>query len=143
MTFSKYSPPNTSPPSLGEQLRMQRQLQQESRSSTSDNAAEEGASLSSSGPRSFTAASVQLRMQRQFEQEARSSAPDNAEDSDCLRTSGLRSSTAAPRGSHRASRSRNNLRSILDLAIAILDEDDEEAEATVVSSRCDDSNSQS
>jgi hypothetical protein len=146
MTFSKDSPPNTSTPSLAEQLRMQRQLEQESRSSAaSDNAApEESDSLSSpSRLRSFTAASEMLRTQRQLQQESRSSAPDNIERRGSLSSIGPRSSTAAPRGSpHRASRSMDSLRLILDLAIAILDEDDVEVEDSVISIRSDDSNIQ-
>jgi hypothetical protein len=128
MTFSKNSTPNTSTPSVVEQLRMQRLLEQESRSSASDNAAEESDSLSFIALPSFTAASAQLRMQRH------------------LSPSGLGSSTAAPRGSHRTSFSMEYLRSILTRAVEVLDEvldeDDEEVEDTVVSSRRDDSNSQ-
>jgi hypothetical protein len=157
MTFSKDSPPNTSTPSLAEQLRMQRQeLEQESRSSaasdnaapeesgSSDNAAEESATLSSpSRLRSFTAASELLRTQRQLQQESRSSAPDNIERRGSLSSIGPRSSTAAPRGSpHRASRSMDSLRSIIDRARAIIDEDDDEVEDSVTSIRSDDSNSQ-
>jgi hypothetical protein len=154
MTFSKDSPPNTSSPSLIELLRMQRQLEQESRSSAaSDNAApeesdhsdnEESDSLSSrSRLRSFTAASELLRTQSQLQQESRSSAPDNIERSGSLSSIGLRSSTAAPRGSpHRASMSTDSLRLILVLAIAIIDDDDDEVEDSVTSIRSDDSNSQ-
>jgi hypothetical protein len=158
MTFSKDSPPNTSTPSLGEQLRIQRrQLGQESRSSASDNAAEESDSdnaaeesdsdnaaeesdsLSSSRLRSFTAASELLRTQRQLQQESRRSALDNIDRRGSLSSIRLRSSTAAPRGTHR-----DSLRSILDRAIAILDDDDYEIEFEdgFTSIRSDDSNSQ-
>jgi hypothetical protein len=149
MTFSKDSPPNTSTPSLSEQLRIQRLLEQESRSLSSDNAAEESDSLSSVAFHLVATASAPLRTQRQFQQESsRSSAPNN-EDSvaDSLPPSGLGSSTAAPtRGSHRTSLSRDRLRSILNSAIAILDdnedEDDEDDEEVEDASRRDDSNSQ-
>jgi hypothetical protein len=159
MTFSKDSPPNTSTPSLSEQLRIQRLLEQESRSLSSDNAAEERSdsnnaaeesdSLSSVAFHLVATASAPLRTQRQFQQESsRSSAPNN-EDSvaDSLPPSGLGSSTAAPtRGSHRTSLSRDRLRSILNSAIAILDdnedEDDEDDEEVEDASRRDDSNSQ-
>jgi hypothetical protein len=134
-------PPNASTPTLAEQLRMQRYLQQESRSSAPENA-KESDSLSSSGPRSFTAASEELRMQRQIQQESRSSAPENSEESDSLSSSGPRSFTAAPRDSNRTSRSMDNLRTILDRAVAVLDEDNEELEDSVISSRSDDSNTQ-
>jgi hypothetical protein len=117
--FSKDSPPNISTPSVAEQLRMQRLLEQESRSSTSDTAAEESDSL-----HSFTAASAQLRMQRQLQQESRSSEPNN-EEGDSFPPIGLSSFTAAPRGSYRTSLSMDNLRSILARAIEVLDEDDE------------------
>jgi hypothetical protein len=131
MTFSKDSPPNTSTPSLGEQLqlRMQRQLEQESRrSSASNNAVEESDSLSSSRLRSFNAACEMLRTQRQLQQESRSLVPGSVERSGSLSSIGLRSSTAAPRASHRASRSMDSLRSILDRAIAILDDDNDAVE---------------
>ena len=146
MTFSKNSPPNDSTPSVAEQLRRQRLLEQEQesrRSSASDNPAEETAqesdSLASVAFHSFTAASAQLRMLRQLQQQSRSSEPGN-EESGSLSLSGLDSSTAAPRGSQRTSSSMNDLRSILTRAIEVLDADDEEFED--VSSRRDDSNSQ-
>jgi hypothetical protein len=101
MTFSKSSQASASAPSLGELLRMQRQLQQESRSL----------------------------------------APADYEESDSLSFSGgLRSLAAAPRGSNRASRSMNNVRSILDRAFAVLDEYDEEIEDVVGCSSRDESN---
>jgi hypothetical protein len=82
---------------------------------------------------------TQRRMQRQHRQESRSSAPDSNEESGYL----LRSSTAAPsRGTHRTSRSMDTLRSILRLAIAVLEESDDEPDNSVISSRLDDSNSQ-
>jgi hypothetical protein len=115
-------------------LEMQRQSQQESRSSASDN--EDGDnSLSPS-------ASNRLEMQRQSQQESRSSAPDNEDGDDSRSPSGFDSSSVAPRDSHRTSWSRDNLRSILNIAIAILDESDEELEASVESSSRDDANSQ-
>jgi hypothetical protein len=86
--------------------------------------------------------SQRKRTQRQLRQESRSSAPDN-EDSDSLSPSGLGSSTATPRGSHLASWStRDQLRSILDTAIAVLAESDDEVEDSVESSSRDDPNFQ-
>jgi hypothetical protein len=148
MTFSKDSPPNASEPNLGEllriaterqlQMRRQRELQEESRSSASDN--EESDFLSSSRLHSLTAASEQLPMQRQLQQESRNLAADNDE-SDSLSSSGIHSLTAAPRGSRDTSMTVANVRSIVDDAIALLDESDEEPEDGVESSSCDDSNS--
>lgn len=158
MTFSKNSLPSASAPSLGELLRRQRQLQHESRSSAPPDNAEESDPLSSSGLLSFTAATEQLRMHRQLQHESRSSAQGNEESNDISSSSGLRF-TAAPRGSrshtrrersldtaaHRGShphtsraRSLDTLRSILDSAIAVLD--DEELKDSAISSRRDDLN---
>jgi hypothetical protein len=121
-----------------EQLRMQRQLQQESRSSVQGN--EESDSISSSsGLRSFTAVTEQLRMQRHLQQESGSSAQGNEESNNIASSSDLHSFTAAPRDSHpRTSRARSldTLRSILHRAIAVLDDD--ELEDSVISSRRDD-----
>jgi hypothetical protein len=153
MTFSKNSLPSASAPNLGELLRRQRQLQQESTSSAPDNAEESDDPLSSSGLLSFTAATEQLRMQRpQLQHESGSSAQGNEETNNISSSSGLRSFTAAPRGSHpRTSapraRSMNSLRSILNRAIAVLDGEDaaldaEEVEDSVISSRRDDLNPQ-
>jgi hypothetical protein len=137
MTSSKNSPPSGSAPNLGELLlRMLRRRQQESRSSAPGNA--ESDPLSSSGLRSFTAASEQQRTQRQLQQE---SAPDNEESDIPSSSRGLRSFTAAPRAAYpRSSRTRSmdTLRSILDRAVAVLD--DEDLEDSVISSRRDDSN---
>jgi hypothetical protein len=80
---------------------------------------------------------IRMQRQRQLQQESRSSAPGSNAESGCL----LRSSTAAPRGSHRTSRSMDNLRSILRLAVAVFDESDDESEDSAISSGCD-SNSQ-
>jgi hypothetical protein len=122
------------------QVRRQRELQEESRSSASNN--EESDSLSSSRlPRSFTAASEQLRMQRQLQQALRNPAPEN-EESDALSSAGLHSLTGAPRGSQSNSMTVAKLRSILNCALAVLDESDEEAEDGVESSSCGDSNSE-
>jgi hypothetical protein len=146
MTFSKNSSPNASTPTVDEmliqrqlQMRRQRELQEESRSSASNN--EESDSLSSSRLRSFTAASEQLRMQRQLQQELRNPAPEN-EESDALSSAGLHSLTGAPRGSQSNSMTVAKLRSILNCALAVLDESDDEAEDGVESSRCGDSNSE-
>jgi hypothetical protein len=85
---------------------------------------------------------MQRRMQRQLQQESRSLAPVENEESDSNSSSGggLRSVTAAPRGCNRASRSRKNIRSILERAFAVLDEYDEELEDIVGSSSRDESN---
>lgn len=147
MTFSKNSPPNASASHLNELLRMQRELQErtqrqlheESKSSAADN--EESDSLPSSSLRSFTAASEQLPMQREIQEESKSSVADN-EESDSLFSSGLHSFPAAPRGSQPTSRSTDNVRSILNLALAILAESDEEPDDNVESSNSDDSKSQ-
>ena len=143
MTFSKDSlPRSASATALGELLRRQRQLQQESTSSAPDNA-EESDPISSSGLLSFTAATEQLRMQRQLQHESGSSAQGNEESNNIASSNGLRSFTAAPVGSHpRTSRARSldTLRSILNRAIAVLDDD--ELEDNIVSSRRDDLNPQ-
>jgi hypothetical protein len=123
------------------QERTQGELQQEPKSSESDNE-ESDNSLPTTGPRQVTAASNRLEMQRQSQQESRSSAPDNEDGDDSRSPSGFDSSSVAPRDSHRTSWSRDNLRSILNIAIAILDESDEELEASVESSSRDDANSQ-
>jgi hypothetical protein len=133
MTFSKDSPPNNPTPSLDEILRMQRQLeeraqrelQQESKSSASDN--EESAPYSSSGPRLFIAASEQLHIRRQLQQESLRSAPEN-EEGDDLPPSGIRSVSMV---------------AILNTAIAVLAESDEEVEDSAESRNHDEeSNSQ-
>jgi hypothetical protein len=138
MTFPKNSRPSTSAPDLGELLRMH--LQHESRSSAPDNAAEESNPLLYSGLHSFTAASEQVRMQRQ-----QSSVPGNAESDNISSSNGLRSFTAIDRASHPSTtrtRSLDTLRSILNCAIAVIDDDDEELEDSVISSRHDDFNPQ-
>jgi hypothetical protein len=149
MTSSKDSSPNNaSAPTIDEifiqrqlQIRRQRELQEESKSSASDN--EERDSIFSSRLRSFTTTSGQLPMQRQLPQESRNSPPSN-EESDALSSGGLHHSiAAATRGSPRTSVTAANLRSILNCAIAVLDESDDEPEDGVESSGCEDSNSQS
>jgi hypothetical protein len=138
MPFPKNSLTSTSAPDLGELLRMQ--LQHESRSSAPDNTAEESAPLLYSGVRSFTVASEQVRMQRQLQQ---SSVPGNAESDYISSSSGLRSFTATDGASHPSTtrtRSLDTLRSILNHAIAVID--DEDPEDIVISSRRDDFNPQ-
>jgi hypothetical protein len=107
------------------QARTQRELQQESKSSASDNEESDDSLISSSGPRSLTAASEQLPIQRQLQQESRSSRPDN-EENNSLPPRGIRSLTAA----------------ILDTAIAVLnDTSSDEVEDSVEPNNHDDSNS--
>jgi hypothetical protein len=147
MTSSKDSSPNNaSTPTIDEifiqrqlEIRRQRELQEESKSSASDN--EDRDSVFSSRLRSFTTASGQLPMQRQLQQISRSSPPEN-EESDALSSGGLHSLAAAPRDSHRDSMTAANLRSILTCALVVLDESDDEPEGGVESSSRDDSNSQ-
>jgi hypothetical protein len=130
MAFPKNSLPSTSAPDLGEVLRIH--LQHESRSSEPDNA-EESDPLLYSGLRSFTAASEQARIQRQPQQ---SSVPGNAESDNISSSSGLRLFTAADRASHPCTLrtgSLDTLRSILNQAIAIID--DEELKYSVISRR--------
>jgi hypothetical protein len=122
MTFPKNSLPSTSAPDLGELLRIH--LQHESRSSAPENAAEENDPLLYSGVRSFTAASEQVRIQRQLQQ---CSVPGNAESDTISSSSGLPCTSRT--------NSLDTLRSILNRAIAIIDDDDEELEASAISSR--------
>jgi hypothetical protein len=149
MTLSKNSPPTASAFNLDEllrvaaerqlQIRRQRELQEESKSSASDN--EDSDSLSPSRLRSFTTASGQLPMQRQLQQESSSSPPGNDE-SDSLSSGRLHSLAAATRDFHSTnSMTVANLRSIVDYAIVLLDEGDEESEGGVQSNSDDDSNS--
>jgi hypothetical protein len=147
MTISKDSPPNASTPTLAEllriqrqlQIRTQRQLQEESESSASE--IEQSDSLSSSRLRSFTTASEQLPTQRQLQQELINSAPEN-EERNSLSSGELHSLTASPRGSHHTTMAMADLRSILNRALAVLDESDDEPEDGVESSSRDNSNSQ-
>jgi hypothetical protein len=122
MTFPKNSRPSTSAPDLGELLRIH--LQHESRSSAPDNAAEESNPLLYSGLHSFTAASEQVRMQRQLQQ---SSVPGNAESDNISSSSGLPCTSRT--------KSLDTLRSILNRAIAVIDDDDQELEDSDIYSR--------
>jgi hypothetical protein len=159
MPSSKDSLPSTSAPSLGELLRRQRQRQQESASSAPpDNA--EGELLRRQRQRQQeSASSAPPDNAEESDQESTSSVPpDNAEESNPLSSSGLLSFTAATQqhesgssaqgnvesnnnASHpRTSRAQSldSLRSIIDQAIAVLD--DEEVEDSATSTRRDDSN---
>jgi hypothetical protein len=86
-----------------------------------------------------------LTPQRQLQQQSRSSPPEH-EESDYFRTTNslLRSfTTLRNNGSGPTSTSRYNLRSILDRAIALLDESDDEGnESSVISRPRSDSNSE-
>jgi hypothetical protein len=123
---SSTSRPRSSFTAVSEQLPTQSQLQQESRNSALDNEESDSLSSSTSRPRSsFTTASEQLPTQRQLQQESRNSARDN-EGSDSLCSGELHSLPVAPRGSHGTSMTAANLRSILNSALAVLDESDDD-----------------
>jgi hypothetical protein len=171
MALSKNSQGSASAPTLCElpsmqrERQIQRQLQQESRSSAQDSNEESGYLLRSptaaAAPRGshHTSRSMDSQDSRSSapdtgttapggphrtswsmdSQDSRSSAPDNEESGYLFRSS---TATAAPRGSHRTSRSMDTVLSILRRAVAVLDESDEETEDSVISNRRDDSNSQ-